>query len=152
VSTVEGTTTAGSGAQERPCPGHETLAILSTKWLTLVVEALEHGPRGHAELRRAIPMTTQKMLTQTLRQLERDGMVDRHVTPSVPPRVSYELTELGRALLPLQRQIREWGEQHIHEIEMARREHSDVAQVTKGDSDRKGPDPDTGDSSYRRTR
>jgi DNA-binding HxlR family transcriptional regulator len=105
------------------CPGHEVLAALSDKWLTLVVSALADGPLRHSELARIIAGASQKMLTQTLRKLERDGLVVRTVTASVPPRVDYELTALGADLVPLQRAIKDWAEAHIGAIHSARREH-----------------------------
>jgi DNA-binding HxlR family transcriptional regulator len=102
------------------CPGHETLRILSTKWLTLVAEVLLEGRHGHAAIARRVPGATQKMLTQTLRQMERDGLVDRTVTPTTPPSVDYELTDLGRSLAELQRSILTWGRANITEIQQAR--------------------------------
>ncbi|GAA4103275.1 winged helix-turn-helix transcriptional regulator [Nonomuraea soli] len=102
------------------CPGHEILATLSDKWVTLVLSALADGPLRHSEIARIVAGATQKMLTQTLRKLERDGLVQRAVTASVPPRVDYELTELGFGLLPIQRAIKAWAESHIAEVHAAR--------------------------------
>src|SRR5687768_7883002 len=75
------------------------LSRIGDKWTVLVVQTLGEGPRRFNELRREIPSVSQRMLTLTLRNLERDGLVNRTVTPSIPPRVDYELTELGRSLL-----------------------------------------------------
>ncbi|MFI6480902.1 winged helix-turn-helix transcriptional regulator [Nonomuraea sp. NPDC050663] len=102
------------------CPGHEILATLSDKWVTLVLSALADGPLRHSEIARIVAGATQKMLTQTLRKLERDGLVQRTVTASVPPRVDYELTELGLGLLPIQRAVKAWAESHIAEVHAAR--------------------------------
>jgi DNA-binding HxlR family transcriptional regulator len=103
------------------CPGHRLLATLSDKWVTLVIAALdEDGPMRHSELARTVAGASQKMLTQTLRKLERDGLLTRTVTPSVPPRVDYELTPLGHSLLPVQRAIKAWAEEHIEDVEDAR--------------------------------
>lgn len=102
------------------CAGHEVLSALSDKWLTLVVSALADGPLRHSELARIIAGASQKMLTQTLRKLERDGLVVRTVTASVPPRVDYELTALGHSLLPIQRAVKTWAETHIDAIHAAR--------------------------------
>ncbi|MEU4217272.1 helix-turn-helix domain-containing protein [Actinoplanes sp. NPDC026623] len=102
------------------CPGHDLLATLSDKWLTLVVSALADGPLRYGELSRAIPGASQKMLTQTLRKLERDGLIARTVTAAVPVRVSYALTELGDDLLPLQRAIKGWAETNIDRVHRAR--------------------------------
>lgn len=74
------------------------LQRIGDKWTLLVVEALGQGPRRFNELRRDIPSVSQRMLTLTLRNLERDGLVNRTVTPSIPPRVDYELTPLGQSL------------------------------------------------------
>ena len=74
------------------------LSRIGDKWTVLVVQTLGQGPRRFNELRREIPSVSQRMLTLTLRNLERDGLVRRTVTPSIPPRVDYELTPLGRSL------------------------------------------------------
>jgi DNA-binding HxlR family transcriptional regulator len=105
------------------CPGHEILATLSDKWVTLVISALADGPLRHSELSRIVAGASQKMLTQTLRKLERDGLVTRTVTASVPARVDYQLTPLGEALLPIQQAIKTWAETHIGEIHSARDRH-----------------------------
>jgi DNA-binding HxlR family transcriptional regulator len=102
------------------CPGHEVLAVLSDKWVTLVISALGDGPLRHSELARTVAGASQKMLTQTLRKLERDGLVGRTVTASVPPRVDYELTPLGHSLLPIQHAIKVWAETHIESVHDAR--------------------------------
>jgi DNA-binding HxlR family transcriptional regulator len=112
-------------AELRQCPGHEVLAILGERWVTLVLDALSAGPLRHAELRRAVAGATQKMLTQTLRRLEREGLVSRTVTGTVPARVDYALTPLGESLLPVQRAVRAWGEAHIAELHAARRAFDD---------------------------
>ncbi|GAB2602139.1 transcriptional regulator [Paractinoplanes abujensis] len=102
------------------CPGHEVLAILGEKWVTLVLAALAEGPLRHAALAREVAGASQKMLTQTLRRLERDGLLTRTVTAAVPVQVDYRLTPLGQALLPLQRAILGWGETHVGAIRAAR--------------------------------
>jgi DNA-binding HxlR family transcriptional regulator len=102
------------------CPGHELLGTLSDKWVTLVISALADGPMRHSELSRRVAGASQKMLTQTLRKLERDGLVTRAITPTVPVRVDYALTPLGHSLLPVQRAIKAWAEQHIEAVHEAR--------------------------------
>jgi DNA-binding HxlR family transcriptional regulator len=77
----------------------EVLARVGDKWTVLVVSALGDGPKRFNELRRGLGSISQRMLTLTLRGLERDGLVTRTVTPSIPPRVDYALTRLGRSLL-----------------------------------------------------
>ena len=74
------------------------LSRIGDKWTVLVVQTLADGPKRFNELRREIPSVSQRMLTLTLRNLERDGLVNRTVTPTIPPRVDYELTELGTSL------------------------------------------------------
>jgi DNA-binding HxlR family transcriptional regulator len=74
------------------------LSRIGDKWTVLVVTTLAEGPRRFNELRREIPSVSQRMLTLTLRNLERDGLVSRTVTPSIPPRVDYALTDLGQSL------------------------------------------------------
>ena len=80
------------------CPARQVLQTLSDKWVTLVLNALADGPQRYSDIGRTVAGVSQKMLTQTLRTLERDGLVTREVTPQVPVRVDYELTELGHSL------------------------------------------------------
>lgn len=107
-------------ANLKECPGHQILATLSDKWVTLVTAALADGPQRYNELSRTVAGASQKMLTQTLRTLERDGLIARTVTATVPVRVDYELTELGHSLVPIQRAIKGWAETHIAEVHAAR--------------------------------
>ncbi|MFF2777802.1 winged helix-turn-helix transcriptional regulator [Streptomyces sp. NPDC058052] len=102
------------------CPARQLLDRLSDKWVTLVLNALADGPRRYAGLSRKVAGVSQKMLTQTLRTLERDGLVSRTVTPSVPVRVDYALTPLGESLLPVVAAVKEWADGHIEEVEAAR--------------------------------
>jgi DNA-binding HxlR family transcriptional regulator len=102
------------------CPSRQVLDALSDKWVTLVLTALAGGPQRYSELSRTIAGVSQKMLTQTLRTLERDGLVSRSVTPSVPVRVDYALTELGETILPVVGAIKDWSEAHIDEVQAAR--------------------------------
>jgi DNA-binding HxlR family transcriptional regulator len=111
---------AAYNANLAECPGHDLLGTLSDKWVTLVISALADGPLRHAELARVVAGASQKMLTQTLRKLERDGLVERCVTAAVPVRVDYALTHLGRGLLPVQRAIKAWAEEHIEQVHAAR--------------------------------
>jgi DNA-binding HxlR family transcriptional regulator len=102
------------------CPTRQVMATIGDKWAGLVVNALADGARRHGELRTTIAGASQKMLTQTLRTLERDGLVTRTVTPTVPVRVDYELTALGMSLAPLLQGLKHWAEEHITEIRAAR--------------------------------
>ncbi|WP_342362365.1 helix-turn-helix domain-containing protein [Terrarubrum flagellatum] len=104
----------------RTCPSHTVLEVLANKWTYLVVCSLRGGPQRFGELTRKLEGVTPKMLTQTLRLLERDGLVSRAIFPVIPPRVDYELTPLGRDLVHLLDQILQWSEQHVPEILKAR--------------------------------
>ncbi|HZD67542.1 MAG TPA: helix-turn-helix domain-containing protein [Actinomycetes bacterium] len=102
------------------CPTRQLLDSVSDKWVGLVLCALGEGAKRHSELARRIAGVSQKMLTQTLRTLERDGLITRTVTPSVPVRVDYELTPLGRTLVPVMVGIKDWAEAHMDEVDIAR--------------------------------
>ncbi|RKN43094.1 transcriptional regulator [Streptomyces hoynatensis] len=102
------------------CPARQLLDRIAAKWVSLVVTALADGPRRYGELATRLAGVSQKMLTQTLRGLERDGLLTRTVTPAVPVRVDYALTPLGRDLLPLMRAIKGWAEEHMDEVLQAR--------------------------------
>lgn len=99
----------------------EILARVGDKWTVLVVSLLGGGPKRFSELRRSIDGISQKMLTTTLRTLERDGFCTRTVFPTVPPRVEYELTDLGRDLLVPVKALGDWAVANRHRIEEARR-------------------------------
>lgn len=95
------------------------LSRIGDKWTVLVVSTLGEGSRRFNELRREIPSVSQRMLTLTLRNLERDGLVSRKVTPSIPPRVDYDLTELGRSLLEPVNALSQWALDHVETIHAA---------------------------------
>jgi len=103
----------------------ETLDRIGDKWTVLVVGVLEQGPLRYNEVRRAIDGISQRMLTLTLKSLERDGFVTRTVYPTIPPRVDYELTELGRNLMVPLRSLQEWAIKHRSAILAARRRFAD---------------------------
>jgi DNA-binding HxlR family transcriptional regulator len=98
----------------------EVLDRVGDKWSVLVVAMLGDGPKRFNELRRAIASISQRMLTLTLRGLERDGLVTRTVFPTIPPRVDYELTELGRSLLTPVNALGTWARQNRQKIQQAR--------------------------------
>jgi DNA-binding HxlR family transcriptional regulator len=102
------------------CEIRDLLDRLSEKWSLLVVELLGEGRSRFGELHRDIPQISQRMLTLTLRSLERDGMVERTVHPVVPPRVDYDLTPLGRSLLTMIEPMVAWTREHRAQIEQAR--------------------------------
>jgi DNA-binding HxlR family transcriptional regulator len=95
------------------------LARIGDKWTVLVVSTLANGSKRFNELRREIPSVSQRMLTLTLRNLERDGLVSRTVTPTIPPRVDYELTELGHSLVSPLHAIEVWALEHVSDIHEA---------------------------------
>ncbi|MFI5914219.1 winged helix-turn-helix transcriptional regulator [Dactylosporangium sp. NPDC051541] len=101
------------------CPARKLLDRISDKWVSLVLVALTDGRQRYSDLNRRIAGVSQKMLTQTLRTMERDGLLTRHVTVSVPVRVDYELTPLGTSLLPLMAAIKGWAETHIADVARA---------------------------------
>ncbi len=121
------------------CPSRQLLDQISNKWVALILAALgsdgPHQPGGdcageprsmrYSELSRRLAGVSQKMLTQTLRSLERDGLVSRTVTPTVPVTVTYELTDLGLSLHHVIRGIKVWAEAHMDEV-LANREDYDT--------------------------
>ena len=98
----------------------EVLARVGDKWTVLVVSTLGDGPKRFNELRKALGSISQRMLTLTLRGLERDGLVTRTVLPTNPPRVDYELTRLGRSLLEPVSELGSWARKHRAAIQDAR--------------------------------
>jgi DNA-binding HxlR family transcriptional regulator len=108
--------------QESDCRGvASVLARVGDKWSVLVIMLLGDGPRRFNELKRMIGGISQRMLTLTLRGLERDGLVTRTVFPTVPPRVDYELTDLGRGLSDPVMKLGAWAQQHLSDIDTARK-------------------------------
>ena len=112
----------------------EVLDRIGDKWSVLVVAMLGEGPKRFNELRRAIASISQRMLTLTLRGLERDGLVTRTMFPTIPPRVDYELTELGRSLLTPVDALGTWARQNRQKIQQARVQF-DAAQIRRARSE-----------------
>lgn len=104
------------------CQTRDLFAAIANKWVGLVLVALAEQPKRYGELHQTVQGISQKMLTQSLRLLERDGLVTRTVTASVPVRVDYAITPLGRSLVPVMAAIKEWAEYHVDEVLAARRE------------------------------
>ena len=106
------------------CPSRKLLDRISDKWVALILAALGSGPEcageprpmRYSELSRLLAGVSQKMLTQTLRSLERDGLISRTVAPTVPVTVSYELTELGLSLHQMMRGLKTWAETHMDDV------------------------------------
>lgn len=112
-----------TSVQETLCSSRQALDLISDRWTLIVVKALAEGIQRYGALHRAIDGVSQKMLTQTLRSLERDGLVRRTVYPVVPPKVEYTLTPLGETLIDLLVAIDGWAERHMEEILGERRRH-----------------------------
>jgi DNA-binding HxlR family transcriptional regulator len=102
------------------CLAREILERIGDKWSVYVIDALASGTRRFSELRREVDGVSQRMLTVTLRALERDGMIVRHVYPVIPPRVEYSLTPLGRSLLAIVEALVAWSADHVNDVERAR--------------------------------
>ena len=98
----------------------DVLARIGDKWSVLIVMMLAGGPRRFSELKRMVDGISQRMLTLTLRGLERDGLLTRTVTPTIPPRVDYELTELGRSLRGPVQAMGQWAQANRPAIDAAR--------------------------------
>ncbi|KJY41480.1 HxlR family transcriptional regulator [Streptomyces sp. NRRL B-1568] len=126
-------TTMGEASEDwaatyrRDCPSRTVVEMLANKWVLYVLGALRRHdrPMRFSELRRLLDGITQKMLTQTLRALERDGLVNRTVYPTVPPRVEYGLTELGVEAGRLTSAIGAWSVEHAQQILAARQDFDD---------------------------
>jgi DNA-binding HxlR family transcriptional regulator len=109
---------------EEACPITPVVDIVFSRWTTPILWCLnEYGRQRFVQLERQITTITPKVLTQRLRQLERDGLVERTYHPEVPPRVEYEITELGRSLAPLFAHLAEWAAVNLGKVEQARQDH-----------------------------
>jgi DNA-binding HxlR family transcriptional regulator len=108
---------------EQTCRARDVLDRVGDKWTLTVIAELGRGRHRFTELKRAIPGVSQRMLTVTLRALERDGLVRRTVHPVVPPRVEYELTPLGDTLLESAWALINWVLDHVSDIDQAREEY-----------------------------
>jgi DNA-binding HxlR family transcriptional regulator len=108
---------------DQNCPSRQVLDRIGDTWSVLIIASLADGPKRHRDLASRVGGISPKMLTQTLRGLERDGMVSRTVFPEVPPHVEYELTGLGRSLLDLVGGLQAWAEGHIGDVAQARDEY-----------------------------
>jgi DNA-binding HxlR family transcriptional regulator len=115
-----GTAATAAGAHPTTCRAREVLQRVGDKWSVLVIDLLGQGTMRFTELHRAIDGITARMLTVTLRGLERDGIVTRTIHPVIPPRVEYALTPMGRTLLDTIGQLVSWTDSHLPEIEAAR--------------------------------
>ncbi|WFR55779.1 helix-turn-helix domain-containing protein [Anaerocolumna sp. AGMB13025] len=99
---------------DKSCPIEHTVNLIGHKWKVLIIRNLHNnGTQRFSELNKGINGISQKMLTQQLRQLETDGIIERKVYPEVPPRVEYSLTDLGYSLKPILEAMNTWGIEHI---------------------------------------
>ena len=112
------------------CAVEATLAVVGGRWKPVLLFHLLEGRKRFSDLCRAVPNATQRMITLQLRELEADGVVARHVFAQVPPRVEYELTELGRSLEPLLLQMRDWVERFKATAQSRRPDQSGASSAT----------------------
>lgn len=108
------------------CLTREILDRIGDKWSVYVIDALADATKRFGELRRQIDGISQRMLTITLRALERDGLITRQMYPVIPPRVEYSLTPLGRSLLAIVEALVTWSGDHISDVEQARRRYDET--------------------------
>ncbi len=94
------------------CPVERTLFLIGNKWKVLILRDLISGTKRFGELSRTVTGISQKMLTQQLRQMEKDGIVKRKIYPEIPPRVEYSLTEIGKSLRPILDSMENWGKKY----------------------------------------
>jgi DNA-binding HxlR family transcriptional regulator len=111
------------------CPVRTVLDRLGDKWSTLIIMTLATGSQRFSALQRAVPDISRRMLTQTLRDLERDGLITRHVFPTKPPSVEYRLAPMGHSLLDPLAGLVAWAERHRNDIQRARTQFDDSART-----------------------
>lgn len=104
----------------RACPSRQLLDRIGDRWTVLVINALEDGPQRFSQISRRVAGISQKMLTQTLRALEADGLVERTVYPEIPPHVEYELSALGRSLLEPLGALISWAVENLGAVQSSR--------------------------------
>jgi DNA-binding HxlR family transcriptional regulator len=117
----------GMAFSREDCPVRDVIDNIGGKWNTLMILALADGPMRFSALRRLIPDISQRMLTQTLRDLQRDGYIGREVFPTQPPSVEYRLTPLGQSFLVLVKGLVDWSKAHHDAIRAARAEYDAAA-------------------------
>ena len=118
---------AGRELSTASCPVRDVIDHLGDKWSTLLIIALSGGPLRFGALRRTVPDISQRMLTQTLRDLQRDGLIERQVFPTKPPSVEYSLSPMGQSLLDPLAMLVGWAERHHPDIRAARARFDDEA-------------------------
>lgn len=128
---LEGRDCPAPNVYAEACPSRAILELIADKWTLLILPALKRGPKRNGDLMRLIEGVSQKMLTQTLRDLERNGLVDRTDYGEIPPRVEYALTELGGSLADAVRKLDGWAETHIPHVLAARAEFAKRERLPK---------------------
>ncbi|MFM9588796.1 winged helix-turn-helix transcriptional regulator [Streptomyces scabiei] len=118
--------TDGPNGGEGMCPHRLVLEHVTSRWGVLVLISLLERPYRFSELRRAIGRVSEKMLTQTLQTLERDGLVHRDAKPVIPPRVDYSLTDLGREAAEQVRALASWTQERMDQVQAARRTYDEA--------------------------
>jgi DNA-binding HxlR family transcriptional regulator len=136
VVTTEAESVLCGSPYRADCPTRHILDRIGDRWTVLIVGALWDGSARFSELRRRVEGISQKMLTQTLRGLERDGLVHRTVHPEVPVRVEYALTEAGRTLREPLRALQEWSIAHLGAVSAAQEAYDRAHQPPPGSTDR----------------
>jgi len=124
VDIVEAQAISSAECRRAAVPMAEVLSRIGSKWTVYVIMALTQGPMRFSELKRHIEGVSQKMLTATLRDLEEDGFVTRKVTPIIPPRVDYELTEMGMELRKPLAAVGEWARKNSERVTEARERYA----------------------------
>ena len=120
-------TIEGWDPYQRDCPSRRLLDRIGDRWTVLIMGVLDAGPRRFGSIAAEVDGISQKMLTQTLRALERDGLVERTVYPVVPPHVEYELTDLGRSLQATLRTLERWAIENMDAVVERQNEYDLVA-------------------------
>ncbi|MDW8810292.1 helix-turn-helix domain-containing protein [Streptomyces scabiei] len=128
MSTQPAITNESNGG-EGMCPHRLVLEHVTSRWGVLVLISLMERPYRFSELRRAIGRVSEKMLTQTLQTLERDGLVHRDAKPVIPPRVDYSLTDLGREAAEQVRALASWTQERMDQVQAARRTYDEARQA-----------------------
>lgn len=114
---------ANMGIFNTNCEGHQILSKIANKWMVLIIYALTQGKKRYSDLKHQIMGISPKMLIQNLRSLERSGLILREIYPTVPPRVDYSLTPLGRSLAEPLAMLGEWAYRHIEDVNQAIQEY-----------------------------
>ncbi len=123
----------GRACPEQACPISPVVDLVFSRWTTPILWVLHaYGRQRFVELERRIGTITPKVLTQRLRQLERDGLVRRTYHAEIPPRVEYEISDLGRSLAPLFASLARWSDAHLDQVDQARREYDALGRPSSG--------------------